>query len=283
MKKAKKTKKSKSKKAKHKEENLDHAKEQKSEVPKQTEHHSHKTEKDYAPIVVVLICIGLIAAFFLIVEYYPSETERGKDITQATLPETKPETDTIGKVPKTRVPIPDYAGKEISFDEGFALFKEIDNSYGVNYHEESLGKTMVKPGIIDRVITDFTKARESIAQAQNNSQQRSLVSLFDARLAQLNSQKFFQKALTYGMKGVFTGQQSCKYKDELLIATDFYNQSYVHGLEANKNMDWVYIQHKPAIEIIGVDKEKPEFYRSPLGDLYKLIYVNDAQVEKYCE
>jgi len=221
---------------------------------------SQKTTVNYSFFFVLLV-IGLFAGFFWMIS--------NPDVT----PPEKPT--------RTQVPIPDYEGKDVKFDEALALLKIIDLSYGVDYHEEKIAGKMVKVGKIPQIIAEFTVARDSFNKSIGE-EKKAILRLYDARVAQLKSELAFQRALSFGKKGSYTVGFNCKDRDTLLKATDFYNESLTWGIEANKNFDLLLAEFLPARQSVGTDDNKPNWFYSPLGEITRIIEVNIIQIDKFC-
>jgi len=222
----------------------------------------NKTDK--GKFLFMILCVVLVVGFVVFLQY------ESKEIT------------TEDKKTKTHVEIPDYTGKEVSFEESFELLLAIDESYGANYHDEQLAVNMIKPGIIPQILEEVDTARQSIAASIGPERNLSL-RLFDFRYAALRSQLYFQRALRYGVDGAFTPGFDCDKKERLFAATELYNQSATWGMEASKHIDFLLAAHVPARKLIGTDENKPRWFGTPSGEILRLVDVNYMQYEEYCE
>jgi len=155
----------------------------------------------------------------------------------------------------------------------------LDKEYVTEWKKERLGKYMVPDPIIDRYIEDLTVLKEWA----KDSEDEKVAVMIDTRIAMLESQKAFQKAIDFGARGVVNEQSTCNNIETLQEATNYYNISLQRGHDFNNGMDKILrladVVQEDVLEIIGVNTKKPRFYLSPFGDIYKVIAANAIAIE----
>ena len=207
---------------------------------------------------LIILAIGIIAILVLI--YFAGEKEA---------PTPEPIT------PKLAIEQRDsYTIYEILED-----LDSLDKEHVTEWRKERLGKYMVPDPVIDRYIEDLTVLKEWA----KDSEDEKVAVMIDTRIAMLESQKAFQKAIDFGARGVVNEQSTCNNIETIQEATNYYNTSLQRGHDFNNGIDKILrladVVQEDVLQIIGVNTKKPRFYLSPFGDIYKVIAANAIAIE----
>ena len=184
-------------------------------------------------------------------------------------------------------PQPEPVGPELAIEQrdSYTIYEiledidSLDKEQVTEWKKERLGKYMVPDPVIDRYIEDLTTLKEWA----KDSEDEKVALMIDTRVAMLESQKAFQKALDFGARGVVNEQSTCNNIETIQEATHYYNISLQKGHEFSNRLDKILrladVVQEDVLEMIGVNTKKPRFYLSPFGDIYKVIAANAIAIE----
>ncbi len=159
--------------------------------------------------------------------------------------------------------------------------QELDKKYGGDFKNEMLNATMMEFDNLSLMRDDLVNIREDLVNRGINKI-KSAILLIDVRLSMLESQKFWYLMKNLGSEGVTQEGFSCSELPKLLLARQYANESLVYAQKANNNMDSLLIYYPDSRLKFGVDKEKIQFYYSPLNYLSAVVDLNTIAIEKVC-
>ena len=220
-----------------------------------------QTKQDLRQAVILVVGIAAIIALM-----YFSAAE------QPTEPDTSSEGDDK----------PSVTLENINFMGVFNAIQALDKEYVTEWKKEQLGKYLVPLSIIGPYLAELGKIRILI----NETTDEKAILFVEARIAMLESQRNFQKAIALGTTAIVNERSGCKDVEVLTQGRDLYNASLQAGHKFSKNMDRILsladVKEPEVLDVIGVNLEKPRFYLSPFGDMYKIVEFNNNAI-KTCE
>lgn len=165
----------------------------------------------------------------------------------------------------------------------FENIQELDKNYVTEWKKEELGKYMVPITLIEPYVVDL----KNLTTEVNSTYHDETALLFiEVRIAMLESQKWFQKALALGPKAIVNERSKCDDVDSLIKGRDYLNASLQAGHAFIKKLDTllakVDVKQPDIRDMIGVNMNKPRFYISPFGDIYKMVASNNIAIE-FCQ
>ncbi len=172
--------------------------------------------------------------------------------------------------------------QEYTFEQGFKDMKKIDERYGIDFHKEKLNGTMVNIEIINDVLTDLEELQREAKQKQGPEVQ-DVIYLLEARTKMIESQRYWILAKQVGPRGVTRDGFTCSDVQYVRDATQYYAESWQYAMGAQRILDEILAGNNGTWELIGTDREKPDFYRSRLDYIADDIRFNIRNMLETCK
>ncbi len=170
---------------------------------------------------------------------------------------------------------------KFDYNYSYGKINELDKKYGGDFRNEMLNKTMISFNNLSLMRDDLIKLREELVKKGINKT-KSAILLIDVRLSMLESQKFWYLAKNLGSGGVVQDGFKCSEMPKLLLARQYFNESLSYAQKSFNDMDDMLIYYPDSINLFGVDKDKIQFYYSPLNYLSSVVQLNTRAIEEVC-
>ena len=162
-----------------------------------------------------------------------------------------------------------------SLEDTITASQKIDAAYNTSYRTERLNRTMVPLDEIQSMGDDLRDLRRRVTDPDGQL-------FIDIRLLMLDSQRLFHLAQTFGdipfmSKGVTCGDASL-----IRDGNRLYMESLKQGVAATVKMDDLLYRSATAREILGTDKQKIEFYKSPFTYYSTQIIISRDLLQRRC-
>ena len=175
-------------------------------------------------------------------------------------------------------------------------FNIIDKIYETNWKEEQLTNFMIPSENIDGATTDLAVLRAQLIGTNDTL----LTNLVDARIAMLKSQRAYYRSMELDPRGLQSvklttvngtlavdatklQKPDCDQQANYLAATYEQEKAMKEGHKFLNLMDDVLQRDIPARDIIGVNDERPLFYKSPLGTVRQAFETQRLILGLFCD
>ena len=178
-------------------------------------------------------------------------------------------------------------GKEIeSFRQGFRVLEGIDAKYGASFKTEQVNWSMVPLEKIDLLVVDIGGVEARVSPV-DTPEVEALRRFILARKSMLQSQLDWQLGERIGPIGEVTDEAgfSCAEYPYIVNAAAFYNPKWINGLDAMRKLDLLLHDFRDVEgvkELVGIDDEKPLFYKSPFYQAADHFRSNVLSLEARC-
>ncbi|MDO8556783.1 MAG: hypothetical protein Q7R96_06455 [Nanoarchaeota archaeon] len=174
------------------------------------------------------------------------------------------------------------ATREYTFARGFKEMRAIDEKYNIDFHKEKLNGSMVRIDLVADVLKDLKLLQQKVNASVNGSEKQDVLDLLDARIAMIESERYWFLAKQIGPAGTTRDGFVCQDFPQVRDATSYLIQSWGAGVHAETLLDNILGRNKATWDIIGTNKEKPKFYSSPLDDVADDIRWNIKNMKDVC-
>ncbi len=168
-----------------------------------------------------------------------------------------------------------------TLEGAFKDIKKIDAKYDIDFKKEKLNGTVINYELINPVLDDLYALREKAEKRQGKDTQ-DILDFIDARILMIESQRYWILAKNIGPRGVTRDGFTCEDFPFIKDATKYYTKSWVNALDAFKILDELLARNEATWDFIGVNREKPDFYRSPLDYISNDVRFNIFNMQKSC-
>ncbi len=178
--------------------------------------------------------------------------------------------------------------KDYTFAEGFAELQKLDTAHNASFKNEQLNSTMVPLDNIDPLLEQLDLMQGNIQRAQESDNKEALVRFIAIRKDMLLAEKNFQLAQKIGDIGLVTDENgfSCAEARYILDAAYLYNESFTYARRAEFSLDdllYWFGDVSQLQDLVGLNKQKTAFYKSPLDHVHKIVQTNQETLEKNCK
>ncbi|MBI5065744.1 hypothetical protein HZA97_05905 [Candidatus Woesearchaeota archaeon] len=192
--------------------------------------------------------------------------------------------------------------KDLNLENTLEKIREIDTKYNTNWKQEGVGvgASLIGFTFIDDALKDVDALREEIKKNSDKLQEKTelstweevLTKLTNAREKMLLAQKEYLKYEALGPAGelefeyilgspVVKEKVNCDEMEQLDQGANFLQKTLDISHEFESELDFV-LQNAPEsrrAELIGVNDDKPAFYKSKLGRISTQIKLNKWAVD----
>jgi len=183
--------------------------------------------------------------------------------------------------------------KNVEFKTTFDQITELDQKYETSFKTERIGgeaESLINYKHIDAYLEELKLIREEVANnvhSEKTKEEQATLLFIDTRAMMLLAQKNYHLGNQYGSKGFAGDEQgfSCSESGYLINTAYYFNLSYSSGLEAYKMLDNLIADYRLIAnigELVGMNKEKPKYFHSSLGDLKTEVARNFIALEEFC-
>jgi hypothetical protein len=194
----------------------------------------------------------------------------------------------------------DEAGAELvfgdveTFRDAFEEMQKIDARYNTSFRKERLGAFVVLVEDIPKMQKDLFRLAEHVAgrkdidfeavsKRKGKAETDLALTFIAARIEMLESERYFQLGYKDGNAGLVGDGFFCSERPLILESLENFNQSIRHGINATYYIDVTLTQTKEVTHaLIGVDEEKPEFYKAPFQQMGRQLAKNADLVARSC-
>lgn len=169
-----------------------------------------------------------------------------------------------------------------TFEQGFNKLKDLDLKYNADYKKESLNGTMADFYKINELVSELQAFHEKVSAMPFSNDTDALKTFTNARIAMLESERYFILGNSLGPAGLTIDTFTCKEIPQIEETTIYWNKSFHYGLNATYTLDDLLIKYPEYQPFVGINKEKTNFYGSPLGYLARESRRNKDSVQVYC-
>ena len=179
-------------------------------------------------------------------------------------------------------------GGDYSFAEGFADLAVLDAQYNVSFKEEKLGKWMVTLEDVDTFLEKLREIEKNVQKTKESRDKEALLIFIDIRKGMIVAGKNYQLAQNIGDIGLVQdgAGYSCGEAKYILDTAYLLNQSFVTARKVISALDDLLYQYQDVEqlqELVGLNQNKTQFYKSPLDEVSKTIRLNHEALEKNCK
>lgn len=192
--------------------------------------------------------------------------------------------------------------KDLNLESTLEKIREIDAKYNTNWKQETVGfgANLIGYTFIDDALKDVDALREEIKKNSDKLQEKTelstweevLTRLADARERMLLAQKEYHKYEALGSAGelefeyvlgspVVKEKVNCNEMEQLDQGANYLQKTLDISHEFENDLDFV-LQNAPEsrrAELIGINDDKPAFYKSKLGRISTQIKLNKWAVD----
>lgn len=168
-----------------------------------------------------------------------------------------------------------------TFQDAYDDMEKIDNKYSISFREERLNASMINYDLINPALDDFHDLRSKIENKRGPEIQDSL-DLIDARISMIESERYYLMAGIIGDAGRTVDGFTCADSLRIIDFTSYYTKSWSNAIDFMTLIDGILARNKATWDIIGVNREKPKFYKSPLDYISYEIRFNIGNLRNQC-
>ncbi|HLD12549.1 MAG TPA: hypothetical protein VJB87_03050 [Candidatus Nanoarchaeia archaeon] len=168
------------------------------------------------------------------------------------------------------------------FKDGYDDLVALDAKYDVNFHKEKLNGTMMRLELMNDYLADLAVLRADASDDMGNETQ-DVLNLLDARALMIESERYWLLAKRVGPAGVVTDGFSCDDISQIREASLSFLKSWDAGVKSLRLFDEVLARNVESRSLLGTNRDKLEFYRSPLDDVADDVSFNINEVFVVCK